>query len=81
MGVFWNDIKAMYNGINEDEMFVEFNIRIIDEAVRRNKAIVFTHHPEADPDSALFSEWTYLQVKHGYTRIDEDLTNGYYTAV
>ena len=73
MGTEWDSITETYNldkaGKN---MFDYFNKPALDDAVKNNKIIRFSHNPESYGDCALKWEWDYLQEQHGYFALEKE---------
>lgn len=69
LGSEWDSLKIKYD-LTDDEMFDNFNIPVLDDAVTLNKEIKFTHNP-LDYKGAILKEWQYLKNTHGYTRLKQ----------
>lgn len=73
LGTEWDLITETYNldkaGKN---MFDYFNKPALDDAVKNNKIIRFSHNPESYGDCALKWEWDYLQEQHGYFALEKE---------
>ena len=69
LGEDWDALKTQY-GLTDKDMFDNFNIPALDDAVNLDKTIKFTHNP-TDYGGALLDEWDYLKSNHGYTSLEK----------
>ena len=60
MGNKWGDIQQKYN-LSDSDMFEYFNKPALDDAIKSNKRIRFSHNPLDYMGSFLFDEWEYIQ--------------------
>ncbi|WP_391858006.1 hypothetical protein, partial [Vibrio cidicii] len=61
LGEDWSAIRSRH-GLSEDEMFDLFNRPFLDDLIRDNKPVRFTHNPEEDA-GALGREMKYLEFR------------------
>ncbi|MFD0671922.1 hypothetical protein [Cohnella sp. GCM10027633] len=72
LGSDWDKIKKTYELMDKD-MFKLFNVPALDDAVLSGKTIKFSHDPSLEiyEGSALADEWIYLQMKFGFSRLNQ----------
>jgi len=78
VGKNWNGIKQAYK-LNETDMFNLFNKPALDDAIKANKTIRFSHDPrEVESWRSLHKEWEYIKQKLNLTDSDLISQGGYW---
>lgn len=73
LGAEWNSIKTSQK-LSDKDMFDLFNVPALNDAVKGNKIIKFSHDPMLPEyaNSMLRDEWNYLKSKFNFTTLTKE---------